>query len=186
MRRWSFVIGAALVLLGILAILNAVLGISLHIFWPLVLIAIGAWIIFGISRGRPWGGPAVAREQASVPLDGAKEAAVTIHHGAGRLAVSAGAAGDLLASGTFGGGLDATRRVDGSRMVADLRVRDRDPSRWIFGPWRGGWAGVLDWDVDLNPSIPISLRVEAGASDTRLSLQGLQVRELLLKTGASS
>ncbi|HTO23730.1 MAG TPA: hypothetical protein VMQ10_14750 [Spirochaetia bacterium] len=186
MRRWSFVIGAALVLLGILSILNAVLGVSLHIFWPIVLIAIGAWIILGISRGRPFGGPASDREQASVPLDGARQAAVTVHHGAGRLSIGSGAAGDLLASGTFGGGLEVSRRAEGDRLVADLRVRDRDPSRWFFGAWRGGWAGVLDWDLDLNPSVPLSLRVEAGASETRLSLQGLQVRELLLKTGASS
>ncbi len=187
MRRWSFVVGAALVLLGILAILNAVLGISLHIFWPIVLIAVGAWIIFGISRGRPWGGgPGVSREQDSVPLEGAKEAAVSIHHGAGRLAVGGGAAGDLLASGTFGGGLEVSRRMEGTRLVADMRVRDRDPARWFFGPWRGGWGGLLDWDLGLNPSVPLSLRVDSGASETRLSLQDLQVRELLLKTGASS
>jgi len=67
MRRWSFVAGAVLILLGLLAILNAVLGVTLHLFWPVVLIALGAWIIFGISRGEP-GAP---REQASVPLEGA-------------------------------------------------------------------------------------------------------------------
>lgn len=183
MRRWSFVIGAALVLLGILSILNAVLGVSLRIFWPIVLIAAGAWIIIGISRGRSG---STSREESSVPLEGAREAAVTIHHGAGRLAVGAGAAGDLLASGSFGGGLEVSRRMEGQRLSADLRVRDRDPSRWFFGSWRGGWAGLLDWDLRLNASIPISLRVESGASETRLSLEDLQVRELLLKTGASS
>jgi hypothetical protein len=183
MRRWSFVIGAALVLLGILSILNAVLGVSLHIFWPIVLIAVGAWIIFGIARGRA---PSPPREQSSVPLEGAREAAVTIHHGAGRLSVGAGAGGDLLASGSFGGGLEATRRMDAGRLSVDLRVRDRDPSRWFFGPWRGGWGGLLDWDLGLNPAVPLSLRVESGASETRLSLGDLQVRELLLKTGASS
>jgi len=182
MRRWSIVIGAALVLLGVLAILNAVLGVTLHIFWPLVLIAVGAWIIIGITRGRP----SLPREQASVPLEGAREAAIIIHHGAGRLSVGAGAALDQLLSGSFGGGLDASRRLDGERLVADLRVRERDPSRYIFGSWRGGWAGLLDWDLGLNPAIPLSLRVEAGASETRLSLGDLQVRELLLKTGASS
>jgi hypothetical protein len=182
MRRWSIVIGAALVLLGVLAILNAVLGVTLHIFWPIVLIAVGAWIIIGITRGRP----SLPREQASVALEGAREAAVTIHHGAGRLSVGAGAGPEQLLSGTFGGGLDASRHLDGERLVADLRVRERDPSHYIFGSWRGGWSGLLDWDLGLNPAIPLSLRVEAGASETRLSLGDLQVRELLLKTGASS
>ncbi len=182
MRRWSIVIGAALVLLGVLAILNSILGVTLHIFWPLVLIAVGAWIIIGITRGRP----SLPREQASVPLEGAREAAVTIRHGAGRLSVGAGAAPDQLLSGSFGGGLDASRRREGERLVADLRVRERDPSHYIFGSWRGGWVGILDWDLGMNPSVPLSLRVESGASETRLSLGDLQVRELLLKTGASA
>ncbi len=52
MRRWSFVAGAILILLGALAILNAVLGVTLHLFWPIILIAVGVWIIFGVSRGR--------------------------------------------------------------------------------------------------------------------------------------
>jgi hypothetical protein len=47
-------------------------------------------------------------------------------------------------------------------------------------------AGVLDWDFELNPEIPLSLRLETGASEARLSLGELQVRELFVKTGASS
>ena len=56
----------------------------------------------------------------------------------------------------------------------------------IFAPWRRGWAGMLDWDFGLNPGVPLSLRLETGASEARLVLGDLQVRELLLKTGASS
>ena len=67
-----------------------------------------------------------------------------------------------------------------------MRVRDRDWSRYVFGPWNHGWAGALDWDFTLNRSVPLSLRLETGASETRLSLLDLQVRELWLKTGASS
>jgi hypothetical protein len=182
MRRWSFVVGAVLVLLGALAILNSVLGVSLHLFWPIVLIALGAWIIFGISRGRP-GAP---REQASVPLEGASEAAVTVRHGGGRLSVGSGPAGDQLLAGTFGGGLDASRRLDNGRLVVDMRIRDRDVGHYVWPVRHHGWWGMLDWDFGLNPGIPLSLRVESGASETRLSLGELQVRELLLKTGASS
>ncbi len=67
-----------------------------------------------------------------------------------------------------------------------MRVRDRDVGHYIFGPWHRGWTGALDWDFTLNPGIPLSLRLETGASEARLSLGDLQVRELLLKTGASS
>jgi hypothetical protein len=78
------------------------------------------------------------------------------------------------------------KSMDGRRLRVDMRVRDRDFRRWIFGPWTNGWSGLLDWDFTLNPSVPLSLRVESGASESRLSLAELQVKELVLKTGASS
>jgi hypothetical protein len=179
MRRWSFVIGAALIVVGVLTIF----GIA-HLFWPLILIGVGVWMVVGISRRSARSD--LPREQASIPLEGARDAAVTVRHGAGRLTVGAGTAGDLLLSGTFGGGLDSSRRTENGRLVVDMRVRDRDVSHYIFGPWRHGWAGTLNWDFVLNPAVPLSLRLETGASEARLSLTGLQVRELLLKTGASS
>ncbi len=183
MRRWSFVIGAVLIVIGVLSIL----GIAFRImwaFWPVILIGVGAWMVVGVSRRS--GRSDVPREQASVPLEGARDAAVTVRHGAGRLLIGSGTAGDQLLSGTFGGGLDASRRIDGGRLVVDMKVRDRDVSHYIFGPWRHGWAGTLDWDFTMNPTIPLSLRLETGASEARLALGDLQVRELLLKTGASS
>jgi len=182
MRRWPLITGGVLILLGVLAILNALLGITLHLFWPIVLIALGAWIVFGVSRGRH----AAPREPGSVPLEGAREAAVTVRHGGGRLSLGAGPAGDLLVSGTFGGGLDAVRRMDNGRLVVDMRIRDRDLGHYFWPLRHHGWWGMLDWDFALHPGTPLSLRVESGASDNRLSLGDLQVRELLLKTGASS
>jgi hypothetical protein len=190
MRRWSFVIGAVLIVIGVLSILQVgltALGIAFRIgwvFWPLILIGVGAWMVYGVSRRS--GRTDITREQASVSLDGAHDAAVTVRHGAGRLSIGSGTPADQLLSGTFGGGLDASRRTEGGRLVVDMRVRDRDVSHYIFGPWRRGWAGTLDWDFALNPAIPLSLRLETGASEARLALGDLQVRELLLKTGASS
>ncbi|MGO9308412.1 MAG: hypothetical protein ACLQDL_05250 [Spirochaetia bacterium] len=191
MRRGSFIVGAFLIVIGVFSILQVgidALGIPFHIwwiFWPLVLIAVGAWIVLGVSRGSArFTAP---REQASIPLEGARDAAVTVRHGAGRLSIGSGAGGaDQLLAGTFGGGLEASHRVDSGRLVVLMRVRDRDISHYIFGPWRRGWAGMLDWDFGLNPGIPLSLRLETGASEARLSLGDLQVRELYLKTGASS
>ncbi len=190
MRRWNVVVGAVLVILGIFALLQVLLnvaGINFRIwwlFWPLVLIAGGVWIVLGIWRS---GLPVAPAEQAQVPLEGAAEADVTVRHGAGRLSVAAGAGAGQLLSGTFGGGLDAARTLDGKRLKVDMRVKERDVSRWIFGPWGRGWGpGMLDWDFTLNPSVPLALRLETGASETRLSLGDLQVKELSLRTGASS
>jgi predicted membrane protein len=189
MKRWNFIIGAVLVVLGVFALLQVLLDVvGIHfrigsLFWPLILIGIGVWIVMGFSRGSSSRAP---REQASVPLDGAAEAAVTVRHGAGRLTIGPGTAGDQLLNGSFGGGLATTKSMDGKRLRMEMSVRDRDVSHYIFGPWHRGWAGTLDWDFTLNPSVPLSLRLETGASESRLSLGDLQVRELVLKTGASS
>ncbi len=188
MKRWSFVLGTALVVLGVFALLQValnVLGIHFSIwwlFWPLLLIGAGVWIIMGITRS---GQPAAPAEHAEVALEGAGEAAVTVRHGAGRLTIGAGAGQGQLLSGSFGGGLDTTRSLQGGRLRVEMRVKDRDPWHYIFGPWGRGWSG-LDWDFAMNQGIPLSLRLETGASESRLSLGDLKVKELVLKTGASS
>jgi hypothetical protein len=190
MMRFRFVAGAVLIVVGALVLLNVLfhaLGIMFRvgwIFWPVVLIGLGVWLVTGFSRGS--GRPGMPREQASIPLEGALEAAITVHHGAGRLTVGSGAASDQLLSGSFGGGLDAERRQEGSRLRVDMRVKERDFSRYIFGSWRHGWAGRLDWDFILNPAVLLDLRLETGASETLLSFTELKIRELSIKTGASS
>jgi hypothetical protein len=181
MRRVWFILGAVLILLGVLAILNTFVHI-LWVFWPIVFIAIGVWLVTGMRRG---GGADIPREQASLPLDGASEAAITVRHGAGRLSVSGGAGPEHLLSGTFGGGLDASRRTESGRAIVDMRVKDRDISHYFY-PWRRSWGGMLDWNFALNAGIPLSLMFETGASESRISLTDLQVKEIAVKTGASS
>jgi Cell wall-active antibiotics response LiaF, C-terminal len=191
MRRWSFVIGIVLILIGVFAILQVALtalGIAFSVwwvFWPVVLIGAGLWIITRFA----WGGSLarVPREQTSIPREGATEAAVTVRHGAGHLFIGGGlaAANDLLLAGTFGGGLEATRRREGDRLIVDMRVKDRDISHYVF-PWTRGWGGLLDWDFTLATGLPLFLRLETGASESRLSLTELQIRELRVKTGASA
>lgn len=190
MRRWNVIIGAILIVIGVFAVLQVALtalGIAFRIwwvFWPLVLIGVGLWLISGFLRRGPGTAP---RDDASIPLEGATEASVTVHHGAGRLFIGGGlaAAGDLLLAGSFGGGLEAVRRRDGNRLDVSMRVRDRDFTHYVF-PRARGWGGFLDWDFTLTTSIPLSLNLETGASESRLSLAGVKLRELRVKTGASS
>lgn len=191
MRPWTLIVGVVLIVIGALAILQTIisaLGISFHIwwiFWPIVLIGAGLWLISGMGRGRRFS--PTPREESSIPLEGASEAAVTVHHGAGRLVIGGGlaAAGDMLLAGSFGGGLDARRQREGDRLVVDMRVKDRDVSHYIF-PWTRGWGGLLDWDFTLTTSVPLALNLETGASESKLSLTSLKLRELRIKTGASS
>ncbi|MCX7038969.1 MAG: LiaF-related protein [Spirochaetes bacterium] len=176
MVRWNWVIGIILIVLGAITLMGI-----FHVFWPLLLIAVGVLIVAGASWRR---GEAV-REQAAVALDGAQEAAIRVRHGAGKLSIGAGTApGDLL-SGSFGGGLDALKSRDGGRLAVEMRVKDRDVSHFVF-PWTRGNIGVLDWDFVFNTAVPLTLALETGASESRLLLTDLQVRELSVSTGASS
>jgi len=45
---------------------------------------------------------------------------------------------------------------------------------------------MLDWNVGLNPDIPLDLVFETGASKSRIDLSALKVTELTIRTGASS
>lgn len=176
MVRWNWVLGIVLIVLGVVLLLGIV-----RVFWPVLLIAVGVLVVLGAT----WRGGAAVREQAAIPLEGAREASVRIRHGAGRLLVGAGAAAGDLVSGSFGGGLEADSRRDGERLVVNMQVKHRDFSHVVL-PWTRGAPGGLDWDVVLNATVPLSLELETGASESRLALTDLQVRDLRVSTGASS
>ncbi len=184
MRRSSMFWGAVLILAGILALLSTLGILTINIwalFWPLFLVALGVWILWGSVWARR-GGVGAEAEQASLPLNGASRARLAVRHGAGRLSFAGGAAPDLLFSGTFGGGLDLNQRTAGDMLDAELRVPTQGWMWW--GPW-GPW-NTLDWDVRLNENVPISLNFNTGAGESRLDLSNLRVTDLVLKTGASA
>ena len=54
----------------------------------------------------------------------------------------------------------------------------------LFAKWWGprGW----EWAFGLNDAIPLALKLETGATETRIDLTNLRVTDLRLKTGASS
>jgi hypothetical protein len=180
--RGSQIGGIVLVAVGVLSLFGALFHVPLAaILFAGALIAAGVWIIAGVSRGKS----ELPREQAAIPLEGATEASVKIHHGAGRLAVGAGAgAGDLL-SGIFGGGLDARTTRDGGVLRTDLRVKERGVGD-LAGPWLHGKFDTLDWDLVLNPRVTLDLELETGASESRIVLTDLKARDVRLKTGASA
>ena len=179
MRRSSLVWGVVLLLLGLLLFADAA-GIRLpggarpmEFFWPLVLILAGAWVIFGVLMR-----PQPQSEQAFVELQGAGEAVVEINHGAGELHIAGGAGMGQLASGTFVGGLEQSAQRAGNR----LNVRLSPPSRSF--PFFGEFDRY-NWDMRLNPEIPMTLRLKTGADNADVDLSALRVTGLKLETGAS-
>ncbi|NPV08322.1 MAG: hypothetical protein HPY83_10240 [Anaerolineae bacterium] len=185
MRRSGVLWGILLVLVGLLLLLSNLGVIAVDVWsllWPLLLIGVGVWLVWGVLA-KPEG---VEIEEVSIPLQGAARARVRLDHGAGQLRVTGRAAPDQLLSGRFAGGLkyDVLRRAD--LLDVDLRVPSRVYPQFAF-PWTW-WSGrgALDWEVALNPEVPLELHLKTGASATWLDLSELQVTELRLDTGASS
>lgn len=180
MRRDYIFWGLVLILLGGLLFLNSA-GIHLprginpmQLFWPSVLILLGGWIMFGyFMRGN------METEQVSIDLQGASQASLKLSHGAGRVVVGSGAAPGQLLNGTFAGGVKHSAHKSGDRLDAHLEARP-----FAFPPFLGGWQG-LEWNFNLNRDIPLTLRLETGASQSELDLHDLKVTDLKVSTGAS-
>ena len=184
MRRSTLFWGVILVLFGILLLLNSLGILTVNVWgmiWPLILIAVGLGILWGILVGDPTAGV----EEATIPLEGAGRARVRVQHGAGRLQVDSSAGPGELVTGTFRGGLAHRVRRDGDALDVEMRTPPHNLPFFMM-PWNWGRRGGLDWSVGLNSEIPISLSLETGASDVRLDLADLRVTELRLQTGASA
>ena len=177
MRRGEIFWGSLLVLLGVLFFLHAggyLAGDVFSWFWPLVVIAIGIWVLMGGFVARV---DFKSAEKFSIPLQGAKEARLEINHGAGQIDLSAGAnEGDFL-TGVAGVGMNQSSHLDGDKLEVEI---DAGPS---FMPFIGPEGGV--WQFRLNPDLPTSLDIDAGASRLNLDLRDLQVKYLSFDGGAS-
>jgi hypothetical protein len=151
-------------------------GMSLTVLiWPLALILGGIWVLFGVFlRGK------VDVETASIDLQGANSAALKISHGAGELRIHSGANPNELGHGSFAGGLDHKATRNGDRLEVKMRPAKDVMDFPFFGP-----RTQLDWDVALNPEIPIALTMNLGANKAMLDLRDLKMTDLKLETGAS-
>ncbi|MDD5368072.1 MAG: DUF5668 domain-containing protein [Anaerolineaceae bacterium] len=173
--------GGALVLFGILLLLNNLGFLQVNvwgIFWPLVLIFFGIQYLWSYSRRNI----DLASKTLSIPLDGASQSEVQIHHGAGRLRLGAGSDPSLLVSGNYSGGIQHNLTKLGNGVRLDLRASGEYMFDW---PMFGGNQGH-SWDMALNRDISLRLKIETGASESNIDLSELHVTDFRIDTGASS
>ena len=164
---------AALLLLRQLQVIST--GDVFGYFWPALVVLFGLWLVLGaLTRGKRL----VGEYKLSVPLESAKSGHIKLDHGAGRLTIRSGASSTELLNGAFGAEVDLTSRLDGDKL--DVKLRN-DPQIWAWIP-----GDSLDWEIALNREIPISLKIDSGASSSRYDLSDLKVSELNLDTGAST
>jgi hypothetical protein len=150
-------------------------------FWPTLLVVLGIWFLVS-SRSQTDG---FAMEEGSVDLGDAESASIVVKYGAGRMMLDASADEGKLVSGTFANGLNAQVKKVDSGLDVVLQPNTRDfPEMFFPGNWIGGRG--LSWDFGLSKEIPLKLVFETGGAETHLDLTDLQVKDLVLKTGASS
>jgi hypothetical protein len=137
--------------------------------WPWLLIGLGVWFLIGavVPGGRP------PIEELAIPLADLPSASVRVQFGAGTLDGGLAAAGQLV-DGQFRGGV--VHRQPGPGIV-ELQ---QDTSYGM--PWLQRESA---WTLGLTGEVPLDLRLEVGASRTRLDLSGTKTRRLEVTTGAS-
>ena len=137
--------------------------------WPWLLIGLGVWFLIGAVA--PGGRPPV--EDLVVPLGDLPSGTVRIRFGAGTLETAIAAPGNLV-DGRFRGGV---RQRDRGPGMVEL---EQDTSYGM--PWLQRESA---WTVGLTGEVPLDLRLEAGASRSRLDLRETRTRRLEISTGAS-
>ncbi len=181
MRRNQLFWGAVLLLVGGLMLLDA-MGVDLpngnslmSLFWPILLIGFGGWVLLGVfMRGT------IETETASIDMQGARDAAVRINHGAGELNLHSGASGNELLHGSFIGGLEHKSSLIGDRL--DVRM---EPAKDFMEFPFFGFRQQLDWDAAFNASVPLTLDMNLGANKSTINLRDMSVTDIRLKSGAS-
>jgi hypothetical protein len=176
--RGSLFWGIVLIFLAILLFASQqgwIKGDIYGYFWPTLVILFGIWLLTG-ALGK---GHSISKAQAlSVPLENARSARIKLDHGAGRLNIQGGASAIELLNGAFGAEIQTSTRFEGDQLQVKLR---NSPQFWAWTPGES-----LDWDIRLNESVPLSLKIDSGASSSILDLTNLKVVDLDIDTGASS
>jgi hypothetical protein len=160
----------AILLLSTLGYLGRGPGELISEYWPVALVAVGGWFILGAVLPI---GPR-RTETLSIPIGGAQDAQVKITFGAGTLTTRVAAPGMLVDGSVEGGAVE--KRLGAGRIEVEQDMN------WGV-PWFGGRGAR--WDVGLTAELPLALRVDTGASRSRLDLSELRLRSLEIHTGAS-
>lgn len=138
-------------------------------------------MLMGCAFWRPTVGPTQAETQ--IPANGASSAHVELLLGAGELQLSAlePRAGSNLAEATF------TYNIVSWQPTVDYTVNQGVGNLVIAQPKT---TAVLpqqiryEWDVKLNPAIPLDLKLDMGAGKATLDLRGLTLNAVNIAAGA--
>ncbi|MBI9048043.1 MAG: hypothetical protein JEZ00_01370 [Anaerolineaceae bacterium] len=171
--------GISIMLFGGVMLLKT-MGIFSFNIWrimgPGFLILIGVWFIYNAMVNPKPSAP----ESLTIPVEGAEEIVLNLAHGAGKLQLKAANDAYHLLSGKFNNGIDSSVNRIGS--VAEISLKPfSDPVDFVMP---GNFHGV-NWDMEINPDLPTSIELKAGANESILNLTKVNIKKLDISTGAS-
>jgi len=203
--------GLLFVLLGGLILANNfglvdVNWVNLWRLWPLIIIATGLsilalrnliWriitiILIILTMGAiAWvavGGFPVSQSTSSQEImvqkisDKVKQAEVSVKAGASSLQIDTIDQTEIVKSKLESNiaSLTETSIINGETQQVNLSMNVDKNTHW--------WASDVTskWSVDITRNLPLKLNVDAGASDTNIDMSQAQLRDINVKTGASS
>lgn len=160
-RRPGYFWGGTLVVIGVLLLLGntGVLDkVNWDKIWPVLLIALGVWLIVGRmlpgGGAQTYGGSAAAVDRSDA-REGLAKAKLKIEVGASRLDIKGATLGDLL----------YRARIDHSGAPPDVQldrstgtVRISPGGNWLVGGW-----GRMQLDVQLNDAVSWEVDIDSGS-----------------------
>jgi hypothetical protein len=176
MKRDNIFWGSALILLGALFFLQrqSVIPSIVPYLWPLALILFGGWLILSVYwRPQPSEG-----DKFDVVLQNAKSVRYRFSHGAGQIVIKGGAPTGKALVGSSAVGLNEKSHLDGDRLNVHIEAGAS------FIPFVGPSDGT--WRFQVTNEVPVTLKVETGASQLDMDLTDVSATHIELETGASS
>jgi len=128
--------------------------------------------------------------QLSEPLNGTRTAKVDIYCDTANLTIDRLTGGEqVLARGSLQyfekKGLP-TRSLDCKSGQSILTLRGAQPGRPMFRfPW-SACNGALDWQIQLNPSVPLDITAHSGGGNIKLQLAEMSLTNLTADTGGGN
>ena len=176
MRRDNIFWGGALILLGVLLVLQAqgIISNIFTFFWPIALILAGGWMIMSVY----WRSDGSSEDTFSIPLGEAKSVNYKFAHGAAQIEINGNAPSGQALVGTSAVGMNQRSQLNGDRLEVQVEA---GPS---FVPFIGPSQGI--WRYQLTREVPVTLSIEAGASSLEIDLRDVLATHVQLETGASS
>ena len=176
MNRGSIFWGTILIIVGFLFILNNFGYFNIN-FWvilgPVLLILFGFWVIVGSSL------PKNGVDKITIPMDHFEKAYVGINYAAGKMRIAGLSGSYNLLEGELSGGFELEKNIKASSINLQLNLKPNFiPIVWI--------PDGTEWIINLSNSVPLSLDIKTGATDSSIDLSGLRVEKFELITGASS